>query len=185
MIVVAISLFLSLPMMLAPSTVRPADCIVHTAIDARLSGDKFVAKLYQERMAPRVVCASSQASWEIYPADYTRDHLIELGVAAADVTSLRLPMVECGARNRPIIIDYLKRNGWKSVLLVVDPSLTRTAQWSIVREFRKNGIDAEVAFDANERAEMLRGWWRTHWKAQRVVLGILNSTLDMLYPECR
>ena len=155
------------------------------AIDARLSGDEFVARLYSERLAPRVVCASSQASWDIYPADYAREHLIKLGVAAQDVTSLRLPMVECGAENRPIVIDYLKRNGWRKVLLVVDPSITRINRWSVVRTFRENGVDVAIAFDPNERTEMLRGWWRTHWKAQRVILGIMNSMLDMMYAKCR
>jgi len=185
MLAIAGVFFFSLPLLLAPSTVRPSDCIIHIAIDSRLSADSFVARLYSERVSRRVVCASSQASWEVYPGDYARKHLIQLGVAAEDVTSLRLPMVECGAENRPIVIDYIKRNGWRNALLVVDPSLTRATRLSVVREFRKNGIDVSIAFDPNERTEMLRGWWRTHWKAQRVVLGILNSTLDILYPECR
>jgi len=185
LIALILSIFFSLPLLFATPTVAQSDCIIHVAIDSRLSGDRFVAKLYSEGIARHVVCASSQASWDIYPADFAREHLIQLGVDQKDVAALRLPMVDCGAQNRPIVIDYLKRNGWKSALLVVDPSLTRATRWSIVRDFKKSGIDLVVAFDPAERDEMLAGWWHTHWKAQRVVLGIMNSMLDQLYPECR
>lgn len=177
--------FFSLPFLLSPSEVTRADCIIHSAIDSRLSSDNFVAELYAQGIASKIVCISTQASWDVYPADFAREHLIEMGVRAGDITALRLPMVECGAQNRPLVVEHLKKNGWKSALLVVDPSITRVSRWTITNDFRQAGIDVSIAFAPQERDYMLDRWWRTHWKAQRVVLGIMNSTLDMLYPSCR
>ena len=177
--------FFSLPLLLSPSEVTRADCIIHSAIDSRLNGDDFVAQLYKHGVASKIVCISTQASWEVYPADFAREHLIELGVPESDITALRLPMVECGAQNRPLVVEHLKKNGWKSALLVADPSITRVSRSSITSHFRKAGIDVAITFAPQDREDMLDRWWRTHWKAQRLVLGTMNSTLDMLYPSCR
>ncbi len=184
-IVLPVVTFFSLPLLLSPSEVMRADCIIHSAIDSRLNGDNFVAQLYTEGVASKIVCISSQASWDVYPADFAREHLIELGVRASDITALRLPMVECGAQFRPLVVDHLRKNGWKSALLVADPSITRVSRSGIISHFRKAGIDVAITFAPKDREDMLDRWWRTHWKAQRVVLGIMNSTLDMLYPSCR
>ncbi len=184
-IVLPLIMFFSLPLMLASSEVTRSDCIIHSAIDSRLSGDAYVAQLYSQGIASKIVCISTQASWDVYPADFAREHLIEMGIRAEDVTALRLPMVECGAQNRPLVVEHLRKNGWKSALLIVDPSITRVSRWMITRDFRKAGIDVSISFAPQDREQMLTRWWRTHWKAQRVVLGIMNSTLDFLYPSCR
>ena len=47
----------------------------------------------------------------MYPSDFAREHLIEMGIRAEDVTSLRLPMVECGAQNRPLVVEHLRKSG--------------------------------------------------------------------------
>ena len=185
MIVLLVGIFLSLPLLFAPSEVAPADVIMHLAIDARLHGDEYVARLYAEGVSRQVICASSQASWEVYPADYGRAHLVELGVRADDISVLHLPIMDCGAELLPLLISRLKDQGAKSVLLVVDPTVTRFGQWRTRGRFHEAGINAAITFAAEDREAMLNRWWRTHWKAQRIVLTLMNSTLDLLYAPCR
>jgi hypothetical protein len=158
---------------------------MHLAIDARLHGDEYVARLYAQGLSRQVICASSQASWELYPADYARAHLIELGVRADDISILHFPITDCGGEVLPLLISRLKDQGAKSVLLVVDPTATRYGQWRTRRRFHEAGINAAITFAPEDRHAMLDRWWRTHWKAQRIVLTIMNSTLDLLYAPCR
>jgi hypothetical protein len=184
LILFLVGLFLSLPLLFAPPDVAPADVIMHLAIEARLHGDEYVARLYAEGVARKVICASSQASWEVYPADYARAHLIELGVRADDISVLHFPITDCGGEVMPVLISRLKEQGAKSVLLVVDPTVTRFGRWRTRSRFQEAGINA-VTFAAEDRRAMLDRWWRTHWKAQRIVLTLMNSSLDLLYAPCR
>lgn len=177
--------YFSLPLFFAPARIAPAEVILHLAIDPRSRGDEYVRQLYDQGTARRIIAASSQVSWEVYPADFTRAHLIELGVRAEDVSVLHLPMLECGAEYLPIFAEELKKQGLKSVLIVVSPTLTRWGQRRSESYFREAGIEATVTFVPEARAVMLDRWWRTHWKAQAIALALMNSTIDLLYARCR
>lgn len=181
----AVALLFSLPLFFAPARVAPADVILHLAIDPRSHGDQYVMQLYREGMARSIVCASSQVSWEVYPADFIRAHLLEMGARAEDVSVLRLPFTECGGELLPILAGHVRERGWQRAILVVDPSLTRFGQWRAERYFRAAGLEVTVTFVPEDRAAMLDNWWRTHWKAQRIVLSLMNSSLDLLYARCR
>jgi hypothetical protein len=181
----AIVLFFSLPLFFAPARVAPADAILHLAIDSRSHGDEYVTKLYRDGLAKTIVCATSQVSWEVYLADFAREHLVQLGIPAADVSVMHLPILECGAEYRPLFVSYLKERGWRRVIFVVNPTLTRLGRWRTESYFRDAGIEATFTFVPEDRAEMLDAWWRTHWKAQYVVLALMNSSLDLLYARCR
>lgn len=184
-IVFVFSLFLGLPLLFAAGAVAPADVILHLAIDARMHGDEYVAELYQKGVARKVICASSQASWDVFPSDYSRDHLLELGLPAEDVSVQHLPMTECGAEVMPHLIEHLKSRGVKSVLLVVGPTLTRYADWRTRSRFRAAGIDSRITFSPEDRRAVFEGWWHTHWKAQHIVSTLMNSSFDLLYASCR
>ena len=183
--ILAIILFFSLPLFFAPARVASADVILHLAIDSRSHGDEYVAKLYRDGLAKTIVCATSQVSWEVYPADFAREHLVHLGIPAADVSVMRLPILECGAEYQPLFASYLKERGWRRVIFVVNPTLTRLGRWRTESYFRDAGIEATFTFVPEDRAEMLDAWWRTHWKAQYIVLALMNSSLDLLYARCR
>jgi hypothetical protein len=181
----ALILFFSLPLCFAPARVAPADVILHLVIDSHSHADEYVARLYRDGLAKTVVCATSQVSWEVYPAEFARAHLVQLGIPAADVSAMHLPLLECGAEYRPLFTSYLKERGWRRVIFVVNPTLTRLGRWRAESYFRDAGIEAIFTFVPEDRAAMLDAWWRTHWKAQFVVLALLNSSLDMLYARCR
>jgi hypothetical protein len=181
----AIVLFFSLPLFFAPARVAPADAILHLAIDTRSHGDEYVTKLYRDGLAKTIVCATIQVSWEVYPADFAREHLVQLGIPAADVSVMHLPILECWAEYRPLFVSYLKERGWRRVIFVVNPALTRLGRWRTESYFRDAGIEAIFTFVPEDRAEMLDAWWRTHWKAQYIVLALMNSSLDLLYARCR
>jgi uncharacterized SAM-binding protein YcdF (DUF218 family) len=184
-LVILIIAILCLPIFFAPHTVARADVILHFSFDPRMRGDHYAAQLYRQGMAPAIVCAGSQASWEVYPADSSRQHLINLGVPAEAVSVLHLPIVDCAGELAPILIEALKARGVRSVLIVADPTATRFGSWRFVQRLAEAGISASITFAEQDRTEMLDGWWHSHWKAQRVVGAVMNSTLDLLYAPCR
>ena len=176
---------LSIPAIFAPETRAPADVILHLASDARLQGDEYVVRLFRDGLARNVICASSQASWDLYAADASKAHLIELGLPAEAISVLHLPITECGAETLPFLINALTSRGAKSALLVVDPTTTRYGEWRARQRFSEAGISVSTTFEIADRNRMLDQWWRSHWKAQRVVGTIMNSTLDLMYAPCR
>ncbi|MBK8316637.1 MAG: hypothetical protein IPL01_22535 [Acidobacteria bacterium] len=178
--------FFSLPyLMVAPAEGGRADVILHGAIDPHLKTDEYVARLFREGRAGDVLCFSTQVSWEAYPADYVARHLVELGVPADRVHVLHLPIEPCGAYNAPRVVDYLRSKGWKSAILITSPDSSRMAGWSTRKRFAKSGIPLIVSYAPEDREELFRGWWRTHWKIQDIVDQLMVFTLDQVYAECR
>lgn len=179
-------LFFALPkLLIAPANVAKSDVILHGSISTQSTADEYVADLYRQGVARKIVCVSSQVSWELYPGDYVREHLISLGVPAEDVISLRLPVVPCGAVNLPTVAEFVKAHGWRSALLITHPEDSRYAASVARRFFEREGVSTAVSYAPEDREELTRNWWRTHWKTQRMVGEAIGITLDLFYAECR
>ncbi len=183
---VFVAFFFALPaLLIAPANVAKSDVILHSSISKHSTADEYVADLYRQSVARKVVCLSSQVSWELYPGDFAREHLISLGVPAEDVISLRLPTAPCGAVNLPRIVDFVKAHGWRSALLVTGPEDSRYAARLTRGFFEREGIAIAVSYAPKDREDLTRGWWRTHWKTQRMAGEVMSATLDLFYSECR
>lgn len=179
-------LFFALPgVLIAPAKTAQADVILHDAIDPHSSADDYVMSLYRQGIAAKIVCLSSQISWEEYPADYARQHLISLGARAEDVVSLHLPLAPCNALKIPTIVEFVKSQGWKRVLLIGRPEDSRYTAWLAGRFFEPEGIALTVSYAPEDKVELTRAWWRTHWKVQRLTGEAMNISLDVFYSECR
>lgn len=180
-----LAFFLALPLLLiGPAQTTLAEVIVHCAIASHSDADEFIARLYHQKLARKIVCVSTQLSWEVYPADFARQHLIALGVPAEDVLTLHLPPEECRAENLPRVTAYLKSQGWRSALLVLNPAESRFGGWQARRYFSRAEITLAVTYSPRDHAELVSGWWRTHWKAQEIIREALNAALDSIYSEC-
>jgi hypothetical protein len=181
-----IALFFTLPkLLIAPVKVMPSDVILHTAIDPHSKADDYVMSLYRQGIGSKIVCISSQITWEVYPADYAREHLISLGARAEDVMSLHMPLAPCSALNVPIIVEFVKSRGWKRVLLIGPPEDSRYAARLAGKFFEREGIALAVSYAPEDGEEVTRAWWRTHWKVQRFTSEVMNIALDVFYSECR
>lgn len=178
--------FFSLPVLLiSKGGAERADVILHAAIDPHSKADEYVASLYRKGIAKKIVCISAQISWEVYTADYVRDHLISLGVSADDASSFHLPLLECDGLAVPMIANYVSSRGWKSALIVAHPEDSRYALWLARGAFEKSGIELNVGYAPEDKDELTRAWWRTHWKVQRFVGQAMSIFLDVFYDECR
>jgi uncharacterized SAM-binding protein YcdF (DUF218 family) len=179
-------LFFLMPLLLiAPSVTEPSDAILHLAINPHSESDAYIADLYREKFSKKIVCVSSQITWETYPADYARQHLISLGVPAEDVLTLRLPITDCQAVSMSQIVSYVANQGWSNVLLVSNPENSRYSGWLARRAFEKRKISAAVTYSPADRMELTSDWWRTHWKVQRLTDQVMNILFDVLFPDCR
>lgn len=170
---------------IAPSVTERADVILHLAINPHSESDAYIADLYREKLSKKIVCVSSQISWETYPADYARLHLISLGVPAEDVLVLHLPITDCPAVSMGQIVSYVANQGWSSVLLVSNPESSRYSGWMARRAFEKQKISAAVTYSPVDRRELTSDWWRTHWKVQRLADQYMIILFDIVYPDCR
>lgn len=181
-----VALFFALPkLMIAPASAPKSDVILHGSIDAHSKADEYVAGLYRQGVARKIVCVSTPVSWELYPADYARARLIALGVLPEDVISLRLPIVPCVAVNAPTIVEFVKARGWKSALLITQPEDSRYFARLMRKYFEREGVALAVGYAPEDEEQLTRNWWRTHWKVQRFVGDAMSATLDLFYSECR
>ncbi len=178
--------FVSLPRILViDPQPRPAQVIIHNAIDPRSNSDQYIAGLYRNGVGKKVLCVSSQISWDIYPADYACRRLVELGVAREDAISLRLPIADCAAMHMAVIADHVKQEGWSSALIVLPPEASRSGDRLAKKIFGQRGIDVSVTYSNEDLHELTDNWWIEHWKVQRLVAEVMVVTVDLLYPECR
>jgi len=183
---VCVALFFALPkLLIAPANATKSDVILHSSISPHSAADEYVADLYRQGVARKIVCVSTQVSWELYPGDFAREHLISLGVPAEDVISMRLPTVPCPAVNLPRIVELVKANGWRSALWVTQPEDSRYAGRLTRRFFEREGVALAVSYAPKDREEVTQNWWTTHWKTQRMVGEVMSDTLDLFYSECR
>jgi len=180
------ALFFALPaLLIAPAIVANSDVIIYGAISKHSAADKYVIDLYRRGVARKIVCVSSQVSWELYPGDYARESLVSQGVHADDVISLRLPLAPCGGAETPRVVEFVKDHGWKSALYVTHPEDSRYTDYLARRFFEREGLALAVSYSPEDREELTRSWWRTHWKTQRIVGEAMIIALDRFYSECR
>lgn len=183
----ALAGFFSLPWLaIGPSDPPKAvDVILHFAVDERLNGDQFVADLFRQGKAGHVLCLSTQASWEVFPAEYARAHLLELGLPAAQVSTLHLPAtLDCRAQVMPFIANYLQKQHWRSAMMVVEPTVSRANRRVAAPVFARAGIDLVLCYSPRDYEVVTANWWREHWKTQRLFGEALNTGFDFFYAEC-
>jgi len=163
----------------------PADAILYLAIDPYSKSDDFVADLYRRKVAPRIVSAGSQVSHQVFQSDFTREHLIKLGVPETSVESLHLPITDCLGESSIFIRDFIAKRGWKRVLVVVNPGSSRYAGRILRNRLQPAGISVGVGYNPAIDAELRDKWWMTHWKAQIMVESLIGPMLDVWYSDCR
>lgn len=185
-IVSVILLITGLPwLLISEGDSGPADAIIYLAIDPYSKSDEYVAELYRRKAAPRIVCAGSQVSDQVFQSDFTREHLVKLGVPEGSVESLHLPITDCLGESSGFIRDYIGKQGWKRVLFVVNPGGSRYAGRILRSRLEPAGINVGVTYNPEIYDQLNDKWWMTHWKAQIMVESLLGPVLDVWYRECR
>lgn len=179
--------FLSLPWLLIASLptdvaqLPVADVVIHWAATPRSQADEWVVHLYQQGRAKQIVCVSAPVSWDAYAADFARQHLLTLGVPAEKVLTLHLEQEPCIAPNIKRVAAYVKAQGWQSALVVMPP-IAPTSR--LEKYFQQEGLKLALSSAPQDRVELARDWWRTHWKIQMLVEAAVTIALDTPYAEC-
>lgn len=162
-----------------------ADGLLHLSVGAKSKADDYVVELYQRGLAPQVVCLSSQISYDLFPGDFTRQNLIERGLAATDISSVHLPILECPAAVIDLLAEMCVARGWKSVIMVTSPEGNRRGRQLVRAEFARRGIKLIQTHSPTDEAELRTDWWRTHWKIQRMIGSVMDAALDLYFGDCR
>ncbi len=173
--------FLTSPVLTETTPMPTADVIVHWVTMSQSRADARVAALYQQTKAKKIVCASMPVSWDVYAADFTRQHLLTLGVPAENVLTLHLPLEACSAPNDRRVAQYIKAQGWQSAVVVIDPITTGSR---LKKYFQQEGLNLVVTCAPEDRDELMNKWWKTHWKIQWITKSAFGVLLDSAYAEC-
>jgi hypothetical protein len=185
-LVVTFTSLWALPRLLIASEANPlpaSDAVIQFAFDEEPA--RHVVNLYRRGLAKKIVCASSQFSPGEYVADYMRLQLLNLGIPASDIEVLHLPLTDCFGEMLPELLAFVQRREWKTVLLAVHAEESRAIRRLGPPAFEGVRVRAIVTYSPESRDELINGWWRTHWKAQRVVGAAFGTALDMCYSQCR
>lgn len=178
--------FFSLPwLVIGPSETAKADVMLYLGIDERFDTDTYVAELYRQGVVRDIVCLSGQVAWQVYPADYARAHLIELGVPAEHLFTMYLPQAECRAQVMPLVARFVKEHGWQSALMVIDPSVSRANRRVGVPAFSREQLTLAINYSPRDYQLLTTRWWQEHWKIQRLASEALEVSFDLLYANCR
>lgn len=185
LVVLAVLGFVSLPwFVVGEAEAPPVDAILLMTFDPRLKVDEYAVSLYQQGRAKKIICLSNTTTCETFASDYERQRLIELGVPAADAMMLHTPDTDCRAQLFQPMLKFVQANGWQRILCVTDPVGSRMMRRVHQPKFKAAGIEMFVSYPPAARAELLDGWWRSHWKMQRMTREPLESGLDLFYAEC-
>lgn len=187
MLGVIVLCFFSLPWLLISSVptdaaqLPSADVIIHWNSTPRSESDDWVAELYRKGKAKQIVCVSTPISWDIYPADFARQHLIALGVPADKISTLHLEYEPCAAPNIKRVAEYVKSQRWQSAIGVTGPISSASR---LQKYFQQQGIKLALTYYQKDRDELTNGWWKTHWKMQAMIEAVVVGLLDTVYSEC-
>jgi hypothetical protein len=178
--------FFALPVLLiaAPDTPE-SEVILNLCSDPRSKADRYIAWLYREGVARKVVSISAQIAHDAYPADFMRDHLVTLGVRREDSESLRTPIFDCRRLAMVEIAKFLQARGFKRALLICPPEDSRHFNWLAAQIRARDGIEIAVAYAPEDYEELTAGWYNSHGKVQRLVNQAMSVALDQFYSECR
>jgi hypothetical protein len=186
LLMLAVLAFFGLPWLTVgdADTATRVDAIYLGAFDPRLRTDEYVVALYRQGVAPKIVCFGNAITCDIFPADFARQQLIDLGIPPANVSVFHTPDTDCRAQLAPPLINSARQNGFRSVLMIGDPAGSRMHRRVFHPKFKVAGIDLFTGYPAAAKAELLDGWWRSHWKMQRMTREPLETGLDFFYAEC-
>ncbi|MBL8205458.1 MAG: hypothetical protein JNM09_14570 [Blastocatellia bacterium] len=159
-----------------------ADVMIHWIELSRSQTDEWVVQLYQQGKANKIICVSSRVSWDVYAADFTRQHLIALGVPAENVGTLRLEQEACVAPNIKRVAEFVKVQGWQRTLMITDPT-AKTSQ--LIKYFQQQRLSLFLTCVPQDRDELMYQWWKSHWKLQWIMKSAIGVLLDSMYAECR
>lgn len=184
--VLAIFTFFTLPWLAVGETqaVPHVDAIYLMSFDPRLKADEYAVSLYRQGIASKIVCTSNAMTCDIFPADFARQQLIDLGIPPENVLVFHTPDTDCRAQLAPPTIAFAQIHGWHSLLWIGDPAGTRMGRRVLQPKFKAAGIELFITYPPTAKDELLDGWWRSHWKMQRMSREPLESGLDLFYSEC-
>lgn len=181
-----VSLFFMTPTLLIANSETPkSDIIIDYSIDWRSKSGEYIAWLYREGVAPKILTASSQVAEGAFPSDNAREHLIHLGVKPDDVYSFHLPIVGCRAETFAVIAKFIKSQGWNRALIISRPEASRYVGVVGRRVMGREGLEVSVGYAPEDYLELTSDSWASHSKVQRLVDESMNIALDQFYPECR
>lgn len=164
---VLLCLYFFLPLMLHFSAsllirrdpLQPADIVVALGGGVPCMRQDYAVELYQQGLAKKIVINGLAAEWGTDTEKTVRQHFINLGVPESD-------LVFAGDTGNTraeaeLLAHMMRKNGWKSAIIVTDPYHTRRATYTCER------AASDLQFLAAPVSEKISSWKQDRWWTRR------------------
>lgn len=139
---------------------QPADVIIALSGDVRCERERYAAELYRRGLARKIIVGGLPVAWGIQTGEAARRFLIQQGIPDNDI------IVLSGTWNTRIEADLLvqrmRQNGWRSVLVVTDLFHSRRALYTIEAVAPDLKVSAQPIPLAQSRWQPDAWWARRH-----------------------
>ena len=140
-----------------------ADVVIALSGDAQCSRESYAAELYRQGLARKIVVGGLPLAAGIHSGDAAKQYLVRHGIPDADVIVLKDPWntrIEAD-----LLMQQMRRNGWRSVIVVTEPFHSRRGMYTI--EKVAQGIDVY----SNPLPPEKSRWQPERWWARRADVG--------------
>jgi uncharacterized SAM-binding protein YcdF (DUF218 family) len=111
--------------------IEEADLIVALGGDLRCERERRAAELYNQGWGSKIVVNGLQYSWGVHTAEAAKRFVVKLGIPERDV------LMTCDTYNTRTeaqeLIKLMRRNGYKTAIIVTSSSHSRRALYTIER----------------------------------------------------
>ncbi len=180
---ILIALYFLLPFLLnslARSLIRrdalaPANVVIALSGDARCEREKYAADLYRRGLARKIFVGGMPVAWGVHTGDAAKRFLVQQGIPAADIIVLKDPWNT--RLEADLLVQQMRQNGWRSVLIVTDPFHSRRAMHTIETAARDIQLSSQPLPPEQSRWQP-EAWWtrrRDVWLTVRECLSWINT----------
>lgn len=145
---------------------KPADVIVVLAGDD--NGERVIQgiELYKNGYAPKMIMSGGPIMWNLTSADWMKKQAVAAGVPANAILLQRKS--ESTIEDVVFTLPLIKKNNFKSVILVTSPYHARRSKRTFLRGAAGSDIKV-ISYPAQNGKFKVKGWWGRHEDTQRVV----------------
>lgn len=136
--------------------VQSADVVIALSGDARCVREKYAAELYRRGLARKIFVGGLPLAWGVHTGDAAKRFLVQHGIPAADVIVLKDPWNT--RLEADLLVQQMRQNGWRSVIVVTDLFHSRRATYTIEAVARDVQVFSQPIPREQSRWQP-EGWW--------------------------
>jgi uncharacterized SAM-binding protein YcdF (DUF218 family) len=152
-----------------------ADVVIALSGDARCERERYAAELYRRGLARKIFVGGLPVAWGAHTGEAAKRFLIQQGIPATDIIVLKDPWNT--RLEADLLVQEMRQNGWRSVLVVTDSFHSRRAMYTIKAVAGDLHLSSQPV-PANQSRWQPEAWWTRRadvWLTVREFLSWINT----------